>query len=155
MNILEACAHPEIFAPWFRKPETYRGWFAFLAALFGLGMNEEQLELYQKHTGRTEAPTEAQREGWLVIGRRGGKSFTMALIAVFLACFFDYRQYLAPGERATVLVIATDRRQARVILRYVRAMLDNIPLLYDMVERDTADSFDLNNSTTIEVGTAS
>ncbi|ANL55083.1 hypothetical protein AMC82_CH03925 [Rhizobium phaseoli] len=155
MNILEACAHPEIFKPWFRKPETYRAWFAFLAALFGLQMDGEQLELYQKHTGRTEAPTEAQREGWLVIGRRGGKSFTMALIAVFLACFFDYRQYLAPGERATVLVIATDRRQARVILRYVRAMLDNIPLLQAMVERDTADSFDLDNSTTIEVGTAS
>ncbi|MBB4272334.1 terminase large subunit domain-containing protein [Rhizobium mongolense] len=155
MNILQACAHPEIFAPWFRNPETYRGWFAFLAALFGLQMDDEQLDLYRKHTGRTEAPTEAQREGWLVIGRRGGKSFTMALIAVFLACFFDYRQYLAPGERATVLVIATDRRQARVILRYVRAMLDNIPLLHAMVERDTADSFDLDNFTTIEVGTAS
>ncbi|APO74580.1 hypothetical protein AM571_CH01759 [Rhizobium etli 8C-3] len=155
MNILQACAHPEIFAPWFKNRDTYVAWFAFLAALFGLPMTDEQLELYQKHTGRQEAPTEAQREAWLVIGRRGGKSFTMALIAVFLACFFDYRQYLAPGERATVLVIATDRRQARVILRYVRAMLDNIPLLKDMVERDTADSFDLDNSTTIEVGTAS
>ncbi|MEK1928491.1 MAG: terminase family protein, partial [Pararhizobium sp.] len=155
MNIIEACQHPEIFKPWFRKPETYRGWFAFLAALFGLPMDDEQLELYQKHTGRKEAPTEAQREAWLVIGRRGGKSFTMALVAVFLACFFDYRQYLAPGERATVLVIAADRRQARTIIRYVRAMLNNIPLLHAMVERDTADSFDLDNFVTIEVGSAS
>ncbi|MBX5175319.1 hypothetical protein HJB77_03280 [Rhizobium lentis] len=155
MNILEACRHREIFAPWFRKPETYRAWFAFLAAMFGLPMDEEQLELYRKHTGRSEAPTEPQREAWMVIGRRGGKSFHMALIAVYLAAFFDYREYLAPGERATVLVIATDRRQARVILRYVRAMLDNIGALKDMVDRDTADSFDLNNLTTIEVGTAS
>ncbi|PSH68542.1 hypothetical protein CU102_12315 [Phyllobacterium brassicacearum] len=155
MNIMQACRHPEIFAPWFRKPETYRGWFAFLTALFGLPMDDEQLELYQKHTGRKDAPTDAQREAWLVIGRRGGKSFHMALIAVYLACFFDYREYLAPGERATVLVIATDRRQARVILRYVRAMLDNIPVFQEMVQRDTADSFDLDNSTTIEVGTAS
>ncbi|CCE97207.1 conserved hypothetical protein [Sinorhizobium fredii HH103] len=155
MNILEACQHPKIFAPWFRKPETYRAWYAFLAAMFGLPMTDEQLELYQHHTGRKEAPTEAQREAWMVIGRRGGKSFHMALIAVYLACFFDYRQYLAPGERATVLVIATDRRQARVILRYVRAMLDNIDVLKAMVQRDTADSYDLDNSTTIEVGTAS
>ncbi|MEZ0002057.1 hypothetical protein [Sinorhizobium fredii] len=155
MNILQACQNPEIFAPWFRKPETYRAWHAFLAAMFGLPMTDEQLELYQHHTGRKEAPTEAQREAWMVIGRRGGKSFHMALIAVYLACFFDYRQYLAPGERATVLVIATDRRQARVILRYVRAMLDNIDVLKAMVQRDTADSYDLDNSTTIEVGTAS
>ncbi|WP_429820283.1 hypothetical protein [Ensifer sp. B1-9] len=155
MNILQACQNPEIFAPWFRKPETYLAWHAFLAAMFGLPMTEEQLDLYRKHTGRSEPPTEAQREAWMVIGRRGGKSFHMALIAVYLACFFDYREYLAPGERATVLVIATDRRQARVILRYVRAMLDNIDVLKDMVERDTADSFDLDNFTTIEVGTAS
>ncbi len=155
MNIIEACQHPKIFAPWFKKPETYRAWQAFLAAMFGLPMTDEQLDLYRKHTGRSEPPTEAQREAWMVIGRRGGKSFHMALIAVYLACFFDYREYLAPGERATVLVIATDRRQARVILRYVRAMLDNIAVLKDMVDRDTADSFDLNNFSTIEVGTAS
>lgn len=58
-------------------------------------------------------------------------------------------------ECPTVLVIATDRRQARVILRYVRAMLDNIPVFQAMKQRDTADSFDLDNFTTIEVGTAS
>ena len=50
---------------------------------------------------------------WLVIGRRGGKSFAMALIAVFLAVFQDWRKYLSPGERAIVLLsrlIANRRR---------------------------------------------
>jgi hypothetical protein len=155
MNIIEACQHPEIFAPWFKRPETYAGWFAFLTALFGLPMDEEQLELYRRHTGRTEPPTEAQKEAWLVIGRRGGKSFHMALIAVYLACFREYSQYLAPGERATILTIATDRRQARVIMRYIAAMLNNIPVFQAMVQRETADSFDLDNFATLEVGTAS
>lgn len=155
MNILEACQHPEIFGPWFRKPETYERWFAFLAALFALPMDEQQAELYRRHTGRTELPTEAAQEAWLITGRRGGKSFVMALVAVFLSCFFDYRQHLAPGERATVMVIAADRRQSRVIIRYIRAMLTRIPMLEAMVERDTTESFDLNNFVTIEVGTAS
>lgn len=155
MNILQACDDPNLFAPWFRDRSSYRAWFAFLAALFGLPMTEEQVETYKRHTGRSDAPTEPHREAWLVTGRRGGKSFTMALVAVYLACFFDYRQFLAPGERATVMVIAADRRQARVIIRYVAAMLNLIPLLKKMLLRETADSFELNNQVSIEIGTAS
>lgn len=155
MNILQACDDPDLFRPWFKKRESFDAWFSFLAALFGLPMTDEQFAIYQKHTGRQERPTEAEQEAWLVIGRRGGKSFISALVAVFLACFFDYQQYLAPGERGTVMIVAADKRQARVILRYIRAMLTNIPMLSDMVERDTADSFDLNNGVTIEVGVAS
>jgi hypothetical protein len=49
---------------------------------------------------------------WLVIGRHGGKSFAMALIAVFLAVFKDWRPKLSPGERAIVLLVAADREQA-------------------------------------------
>jgi hypothetical protein len=69
----------------------------------------------------------------------------------FLACFHDYRRYLAPGERATVLIIATNSKQARVIFRDVRALLTRIPVLAKMIERETADTFDLNNGTTVEV----
>jgi hypothetical protein len=53
----------------------------------------------------------------------------LALVAVFLACFRDWQPYLAPGERATIMVIATDRRQARVIFRYIRALLTMVPML--------------------------
>ena len=84
-------------------------------------------------------------------GRRAGKSFILALCAVFLAAFFDYRRYLSPGERGTVLIIATNSKQARVIVRYVRALLTQIPMLAKLIERETTDSFDLNNGTTIEV----
>jgi hypothetical protein len=70
---------------------------------------------------------------------------------VFLACFFDHRRHLAPGERATVLIIAASSKQARVIFRYVRALLTNVPMLSKMIQRETADTFDLNNGTTIEV----
>ena len=155
MNILQACEDPELFARWFKKRDTWTAWFAFLAALFGLPMTDDQLERYRKHTGRDLPPADAQEEAWLIVGRRGGKSFIMALVAVYLACFREYEEFLQPGERATIAVIAADRRQARTILRYVGAMLNGIELLKDMLEREVADGFDLSNATTIEVGTAS
>ena len=80
----------------------------------------------------------------------------MALVAVYLACFRSYREYLAPGERATIMVIsAADRKQARVIVRYVGALLTQIPLLSKLLIASNAESFDLANQVTIEIGTAS
>src|SRR4029078_9162117 len=126
-NLLQASRDEKLFAKWFKKRDTWNAWFAFIAALFALPISKAQLAIYQECTGRTEAPTEPAREGWLICGRRAGKSFMLALIAVFLACFHDYRKYLQPGERATVLVIAADRRQARTIIRYIRGFLTLIP----------------------------
>jgi hypothetical protein len=155
VTIIDACHDEELFARWFRDRATWQAWFAFIAALFGVPMTPEQLATYETCTGRKEAPTEPLTEGWLICGRRAGKSFVLALIAVFLACFKSYAEFLGPGERATVMVIATDRRQARVIFRYVRGMIAGTPLLADLIERETADTLDLTNGVTIEVGTAS
>ena len=60
-------------------------------------MSGEELAIYLACTGRKDAPTQQMRELVLVIGRRGGKSRILALIAVWLACFHDYRQYLDVG----------------------------------------------------------
>jgi hypothetical protein len=155
ITIIGAVADDKLFARWFRNPATWTAWRAFLCALFALPMSQAELETFRACTGRAESPGAPASEAWLIIGRRGGKSFIMALIAVFVAAFKSYREYLAPGERATVLVIAVDRRQARVILRYVRAMLHEIPMLARMIERETAESFDLTNGVTIEIATAS
>jgi hypothetical protein len=155
VTIIDACQDEELFARWFRDRTTWQAWFAFIAALFGVAMTPEQLAMYCACTGRKDAPTQPFTEGWLICGRRAGKSFVLALIAVFLACFKSYAEFLGPGERATVMVIATDRRQARVIFRYVRGMIAGTPLLADLIERETADTLDLTNGVTIEVGTAS
>jgi hypothetical protein len=151
VNLLEAMADANLFAPWFRKPASWASWRAFIAALFALPMTPEQLAIYQQCTGRTAPPTQPATEGWLNCGRRSGKSFVLALCSVFLAAFHNYRRHLAPGERATVLIIATNSKQARVIFRYIRALLTRIPMLHKLVERETADAFDLTNGTTIEV----
>jgi hypothetical protein len=118
-------------------------------------MSPEQLAVYRQCTGRSTPPPAPVSETWLICGRRAGKSFVLALVAVYLAAFHNYRSYLAPGERATVLIIATNTKQARVIFRYVRALLTRIPMLAKMIERETADAFDLNNDVSLEIHVAS
>ncbi len=155
MTLLEAMDDPNLFRPWFKNPKDWIAWRVFIAALFGLKLDATQQDIFRQYTQRSTSPNKPVREGWLVIGRRGGKSFALGLIAVFIACFHDYRRFLAPGERATVMIIAADRKQARVIFRFIRGFLHNVPMLKAMIERETQDTFDLINFVTIEVAAAS
>jgi hypothetical protein len=145
---------PELFAPLF-KGETWAAWRVFLKALFALDMDAADLATYQHHTGRTTAPVEAFQEVALIVGRRGGKSRCLALIAVYLAVFRDYQDRLAPGEKATVAVIAADRKQARSVMRYMVGMFAAVPLLGGMIENETAEILTLTNGVVIEIHTAS
>jgi hypothetical protein len=154
VNIIDAIDDPKVFGAHFRAP-TWDAWRAFLAALFGLPMTAEQISLFQKHTGRTTPPVQSVREGWLICGRRSGKSFMLACIAVFLASFKDWRRYLGPGEVATIMIIAADRRQARVIMRYCLGLLRAVPMLKQLIEGQTAESITLRNRVVVEVHTAS
>jgi hypothetical protein len=154
ISILRAMSDPKLFAPWFRG-KSWDAWRAFLAALFGLPMSPAMLEVFNRHTGRASRSSNPHREAWLCCGRRSGKSLIAALLAVFVALFRDYGQYLAPGELATVMVVAADRRQARVILRYVRGFVNEITMLKKMVVRELKESIEFSNRTVIEIHTAS
>jgi Terminase large subunit, T4likevirus-type, N-terminal len=154
ISILKAMADLRLFGSAFKDISTWRAWMAFLAALFGIALSDDQADTFRACTARSAVPEGPFAEAWLVCGRRSGKSFIMALIAVFLAGFRDYRPYLGPGEKATIMVIAADRRQARVVLRYVRGLLA-APVLRKLVVNDTAESIELAGNTIIEVGTAS
>jgi hypothetical protein len=127
----------------------------FLAALFALPMTPEQRALYTSHTGRATPPSAPCSEAWLVCGRRAGKSFILATVAVFLACFRDWRPHLGPGEVGTIMIIARDRRQARVIKRFVHGLLHAVPMLRRVVQAEAADGIVLRNSVVIEIHTAS
>jgi hypothetical protein len=155
ISILQAIDDPKLFGSAFRDRKTWSAWRTFLAALFGLPMSDEQLATYKECTGRSRPPEKPSSEAWLICGRRAGKSFTLALIAVFLACFRDYRKHLAVGERGTIMVLATDRKQARTIFRYVRGLLTGNPMLKKLIASERSDSFDLTNRVTIEVAAAS
>jgi hypothetical protein len=145
----------EIWPSWFRDPATWAPWFSFLRVLFGLRLDEADLELFKTCTGRTLPPVGAFNEAWLICGRRAGKSFVLALVAVFLAVFKDWSGFLSPGETGTIKVIAVDRRQSRVIFRYCAAFLNNVPTLAALIEKQTDDEITLKNGISIEIQTAS
>ena len=130
-SILDAMGDPALFGATFGG-ESFAGWRALLGAFYGLPLAEEQAEVALALTGRESLPESAASELWLAVGRRGGKSHVAALVAVYEAAFRDHREKLAPGEVATVFLIAGDRPQARTLLRYVRAMFEN-PMLARMV----------------------
>jgi hypothetical protein len=144
---------PLLFAPWFSAP-TWAAWRVFLKALFGLLLTGPERIIYKQHTAREKPATQQAREAWLVVGRRGGKSFIVALIAVYLAAFKDYSAHLAPGERGVVMVLAADRKQARVILRYVVALLRGVSMLAQMIVAERAEGLELSNGIDIEIHTS-
>jgi hypothetical protein len=154
MDIRRAINDPKVFGQFFRA-ETWNAWRVFLAAMFGLPLTRDQLAIFQQFTGRTTPPTKPLQEAWLVVGRRGGKSFVLAVIAVFLACFKDWRPYLNVGEVGTIMIIAKDRAQARAIKRFISGLLRETPMLRRVIEDETAESIRLRNRVAIEIHTAS
>jgi hypothetical protein len=153
-NIIDVTSDPALFGPWFKDRQSWTAWLVFLRCLFGLELDEAGLQLFQACTGRSSPASAGYTEVSLIIGRRGGKSLILALIAAYLAAFYNWGPYLTSGERASVVIIAADRRQATVIFKYLRAFLGVEPLVA-MIVRETADTIDLNNGVTVEIQTAS
>lgn len=148
-----------VFADSFADPSwsAWKLFFKALAAAFGetgtLTLTRKERRLYKKLSKRKTTPKRL-RELWMIIGRRAGKSRIAAFIAIYLAFFVDWSPYLAPGEKGHVLVINPDRRQGRIILGYITAFIESVPMLAEMVERKTADAIYLRNSVVIEIATA-
>jgi hypothetical protein len=154
MTLAECLRDPNLFGRFF-KGKSWRAWRVFLAALFAEATDAAGLEVYRACTGRTAWPTASFTEAALIVGRRGGKSRILALIAVFLATMRDYAPYLAPGEVATIAVLASDRAQARVIFRFVLGLLQAVPLIKPLIVEHDAETITLSNRVIIEIGTAS
>ena len=140
--------------PWFNKGD-WRAWKVFLKAAFGIGlMDDAELAIFRQCTGRTTPPNKQCSEAWAIAGRRGGKSRIMSLCAASLAGFVDWREHLAPGEVATCHVLASNRKQARVVFRYIRSLFVDHPTLSRLVARELDDALELTNKVVIEVQTA-
>jgi hypothetical protein len=154
IDIRQAMTDPALLGPVFGG-ESFAAWRALLSGFYGLDLDATELDTFKTLTGRESEPQGAFAELWLAIGRRGGKSHAAAFLAVYLAAFMDYRDKLAPGEVATVMVIAADRKQARAVMRYTSGLLNENPMLRRMVQRENSEQIELNNRTVIEITTAS
>ena len=90
----------------------------------------------------------------MIVGRSGGKSRTLALIAVYLACFRDYGPHLAAAS-------GDDRgaggRQGAggAIFRFVLGLLKAVPMLKPLIVRRDSETIELSNRVHVEIATAS
>lgn len=154
ISIIQAFEDPKIFGSLIRDQSTFVNWKVALKSIFGLLLRREELKVYRKFTGRKKPSQNPFKEIFLIIGRRGGKSFISALIAVFLALFKDWKEDLRPGEIGYIMCIASDRKQAGVVLSYIKAILW-LPIFKRMVLNETKEEIELNNQVTISVVTCS
>lgn len=130
-----------------------RSWLTLrclLAVLFGVPPEDPGLVL--RLLGRTVLPSERPAEAWIQAGRRAGKSILAALSAIYLAI----QPYtLMAGEVGTVVIIASDRKQGRVILRYILGLMKSVPALAALIAAETMESVTLTTGIAIEIHTAS
>ena len=155
ITVAEAVRDRNIFGRIFEPFQSWRNWIVLMKSCFGEPLDDEEAEIFRTFTGRTAVPSDQFSEVWLCIGRRGGKSRVLSVMAVYLAFFVDWRDKLSPGERAFVPIVAADQRQADVIFNYIKGITHSNPLMKKMIERDTLSMFELKNGVSIGIQTAS
>lgn len=144
ISFLDAMESSALFGrEWFAPRESWATWRVLAKALFAEPMTGEEKEVYRRHTGRLTPPTEPTGEAWLVIGRRGGKSFFSAAIAVYVACLRP--PAIKHSERGRVIILAADRSQAGEVFHFIEKLLESIPVLNQMVVARTKESIDVVN----------
>ena len=134
---------------------SWHAWRSLLLATMGEPLNPDELATFTKFTGRAKSPDQRVAEAWFVIGRRGGKSAASAALAIYLAGLCDHSAHLSRGEKGLVLLLASDRRQAKILLDYCEGVLRSTPMLSQLIKERTREEIALTTGISIEVRTAS
>lgn len=162
IDILKAIGSKNILGKAFKDIGTWRGWMVLLAVVFALplerleafGISEgEAFELYKKCTGRSKWPVVPFLEVFIIAGRRAGKSFIVAVQAVYRATMVDYKKHLALGERAVVAVISVDRHAAQIVFGYIKALL-RLPIFKSLKIKILAERIEIGDHVAIEIFTS-
>src|SRR5262249_44849623 len=111
------------------KADSWRAWRVLLIAGMGEPLTDDERTLFTQLTGREHEPLHRVDEFAAVVGRRGGKSRAMAVLATFIAGLCDHSDALVPGEKGVLLCIALDQRVAKIILDYAQALFEGSPIL--------------------------
>ena len=103
--------------------DSWRAWRVILIAIVGEELTEDERIVFKDLTGRDQEPGDPVEEFWGVIGRRGGKTRAMAILAAYISACCDHRGVLAPGERGVLPILAASTLQAQQRSTSLRASL--------------------------------
>jgi phage terminase large subunit-like protein len=111
--------------------DSWKAWRVILIAAMGEELTDDERPIFTALTGREREPLQRIEELAAVVGRRGGKSRSMATLAAYIGSLC--RHNLVLGEQGIVLLIAPDQKQAKVTLDYCAAAFDQSPILRQLV----------------------
>jgi hypothetical protein len=134
---------------------SWAAWRVLLIAIVGEALTDEEFIVFNDLTGRESEPLEPVEEFWAVIGRRGGKTRAMAVLAAYLAACVDHRGSLAPGERGVTPLLAASVQQAASAFAFVEGIFAVAPNLQGLVDGATSDTLRLVTGIDIQVRPAS
>jgi len=143
VNIVEFIEYPQLL-----NDRSISEWQrTILKTVYGLPLNERELEIYKRGTARENYDQKEQAEVTIIAGRRSGKT---GKIAATIAVFEAFREHgLPPGEQAYVLLVAPQLAQARIAFRYIRTYVASSPILSKRVLSSTRNEIRLDNGITI------
>lgn len=130
-------------------------WFGhrtMLIAAMGETLTAEEREFFEAVTGRPEEPGERVDELWEILGRRSGKTRSAGTMAAYVGGLCDHSEYLAPGERGVLPILAATATQAGRAFMHAKAILQTSPVLAGQIEGEpTSDTIRLTTGIDIEV----
>jgi hypothetical protein len=135
--------------------DSWAAWRALLVAIVGEELTADERTIFHALTGREREPLEPVEEFWAVIGRRGGKTRSMAVPAAYIAGCVDHRDILAPGERGVLPIMAASTVQATQAFNFVSGIFATAASLKGLLEKETNDTLSLASGVDITIRPAS
>lgn len=96
-----------------------------------------EVEYYEFMTGKKYDPEliEIFTDISLIVGRRGGKSLTSAILAIFSAIKMNWKPMLGKHKVATILVMSHTKEFSDEIIDLVRGLIEDSPILTRLIDR--------------------
>ena len=133
--------------------DSWRAWRILLIAAVGEELTDDERQIFKQLTHREHEPGEMVETFAGVIGRKGGKSKAISVLATWIAGLCQHPA-LSRGEKGTLLLIAQDQRTADVIFDYVLANFEASPILRQLLQTTNQRVIRLSNNVVCEVRAA-
>lgn len=148
MNIIEFIEDPNLINDKTLSPAQKMT----LKTIYGLPLTDNEFDIFTQVTALRRYPEGKEwSEASIIIGRRGGKTEKFASnIALYEACIREHK--LTPGQTGVVMLVASEKkRQAKICFKYIKAKLQQSPVLSKMIENITQECISLKNNVEIWV----
>ena len=106
-----------------------------MRAIYGLPLNDSQLDIFHQCTGRESYLRHGFQEATVIAGARAGKDSRIAApIALYESIYGGHQKHLSKGERGTIPLVAQDARATRIAFGYITDYLTHSEILSSMLD---------------------